>query len=289
MKIATLFSKAIIYVLTGLALLTVSTGTKSTAASRSKFDWDEIQFVQAFGDSYSFVQGSEGLANFSFIGDAQKISFTPGQLLKNEIMPRNTSSEGSNWLEFLTGCLQGRPSECKKQLWDFSFAGADIDGNLLPLHHNFTVPLVDQVKQWINFAAGIIPHPVGQTLTTWWIGINDTGDTVRNATITDFNAFWEIEMNSYFSSVQAAADHGLHAHLFINVPPEERSPGSLGDPTNAALLKTHIDEFNTILASHISTFQAANPHVTVMSFDAHSWFNMVLDSAASFGFTNTTG
>jgi len=93
----------------------------------------------------------------------------------------------------------------------------------LPLHHDFTIPLVDQVKQWIQFAAGIIPHPVDQTLTTWWIGINDTGDTVTNSTvrafsknkpsirlifflaflqqITDFNAFWEVEMNSYFNAV----------------------------------------------------------------------------------------
>ncbi|KAF9476547.1 hypothetical protein BDN70DRAFT_812120 [Pholiota conissans] len=253
------------------------------------FNWDEIESVHAFGDSYSFVQGTRGDANFSFIGDALNFAFTPEQLLTNEIVPRSTSSEGSNWLEFLTGCLSGSPLKCKKQLWDFSFAGADIDGNLLPLHHNFTVPLVDQVQQWISFAADVIPHPAGKTLTTWWIGINDTGDTVTNTTITDVNAFWNVEMASYFDAVQAATDRGLRTHLFINVPPEERSPGSLGSPTKAALLKTHIDEFNAVLAAHISGFEAANPGATVMTFDAHSWFNMVLDNPQHFGFTNTTG
>ena len=53
----------------------------------------------------------------------------------------------------------------------------------LPLHHPFTLPLVDQVRQWAINAADVVPHPVGETLTTWWIGINDTGDTVGNASV----------------------------------------------------------------------------------------------------------
>lgn len=73
---------------------------------RPKFNWDRIKFVHAFGDSYSFVYGTQGLANFryvkmqrpkalilvestSFIGDALDFSFTPQQLLSNEIVPRS--------------------------------------------------------------------------------------------------------------------------------------------------------------------------------------------------------
>lgn len=109
-------------------------------------------------------------------------------------------------LEFLTGCFSGLPTACDKQLWDFAFAGADIDANLLvsclptrsvtdfgrarlPRHHDFTVPLVDQVKQWIVYASAVIPHPPRETLTAWWIGINDTGDTVDNHTVSDFYSF----------------------------------------------------------------------------------------------------
>jgi hypothetical protein len=58
---------------------------------------------------------------------------------------------------------------------------------------------------------------------------------------------------------QAATNRGLRTHLFINVPPEERAPGSIGSATKAALLKEHITEFNTVLAAHVSAFQAANP------------------------------
>lgn len=98
-----------------------------------------------------------------------------------------------------------------------------LDANLnffrLPLHHNYTVPLVDQVNQWVAYASVVLPHPPRETLTTWWIGINDTGDTTTNTTvrligvevinmhdcesiqITNFTAFWEEEMGSYFKAV----------------------------------------------------------------------------------------
>ncbi|KAJ7175928.1 hypothetical protein C8R46DRAFT_1161030 [Mycena filopes] len=221
------------------------------AAHPSKFNWDFIRYVYAFGDSYTFIAGTEGHPAFSFIGDALDFSFTPEQLLSNEILPRNVGAE----IEFLTGCLQGLPSRCSKQLWNFAFAGSDIDSALLPLHHNFTVPLVDQVNQWLTYASKVIPHPTAETLTAWWIGINDTGDTLGNASITDFPAFWETEMTSYFAAVPT--DAGLHTHLFINVPAEDRNPSSL--------------------------------NATVMTFDSNALFNTILDSPAQFGFTNTTG
>ncbi|CAA7271332.1 unnamed protein product [Cyclocybe aegerita] len=261
----------------------------NTNLTPTKFNWDRIKYVHAFGDSYSFVQGTRGRANYSFIGDALDFAFTPEELLTNEIIPRYTSSDGSNWLEFLTGCFSGRPARCRRQLWDFAFAGADIDANLLPLHHDYTVPLVDQLKQWSTYAADSIPHSPGQTLAAWWIGINDTGDAVNNATIVDSNAFWEQEVASYFRAVQVATDRGLHTHLFVNVPPGERAPSTVNNSTKAAILKAHIAQFNSVLSSHIISFKKSNPRTEVITFDANTWFNAVLDDPLSYGFTNTTG
>lgn len=31
------------------------------------FDWNDVKYVYAFGDSYSFVQGTAGLANFRYV------------------------------------------------------------------------------------------------------------------------------------------------------------------------------------------------------------------------------
>lgn len=66
------------------------------------------------------------------------------------------------------------------KLLDILFLLDQIIFHRLPLHHNFTIPLVDQVNQWATYASDVIPHPKGETLTAWWIGINDTGDTVSS-------------------------------------------------------------------------------------------------------------
>jgi len=93
-------------------------------------------------------------------------------------------------------------------------------------------------------------------------------------------------MKSYFGAVDRASHHGLKTHLFLNVPPEERSPGSLGNPGQ---LQEHINLFNSILADHIGVFSKTHPDNVVLSFDAHAWFNRVLDSPEEFGFINVTG
>ncbi|KAF7798409.1 hypothetical protein EIP86_009630 [Pleurotus ostreatoroseus] len=259
--------------------------------TRPKFNWKETQYVYAFGDSYTFVQGTAGLANFSFIGDAFNLSFTPEDLLSNEIVPNKTSSDGSNWIEFLTGCLEGRPSDCSPhQLWDFAFAGADIDPTILPLHHNFSVDLVDQVNQWATYAAKVVPHPADKTLTAWWIGINDTGDSFSNSSITDWTLFWHSEMRSYFNAVETAYKNGLRGtYLFINVPPGQHEPARNGDPAAQALLQKRVTEFNHILSGYVQGFARRFRSVNVLSFDAYAWFEDVLANAAQYGFTNTTG
>ncbi|KAI5117453.1 hypothetical protein M0805_005830 [Coniferiporia weirii] len=267
-----------------------SASSFGSVISKAGFNWKDIAHVYAFGDSYSFVQGTRGLETFSFIGDLQNISFTEEEFLSDEIVLGSTSSGGANWLEFLIGCFGGRPLGCAaRKLWDFAFAGADIDGNLLPLHHPFTVPLVNQVEQWAKYASGFLPHPKPQTLTAWWIGINDTGDSANNASITDFNAFFEEEMNSLFSSVERAYSVGLRgAHLFLTVPPGERMPASLGSPS-APTLEAHVDIYNTLLMQHARTFAQRYASTPVLVFDAHAWFNYALDNAPALGFTNITG
>ncbi|KAF8585702.1 carbohydrate esterase family 16 protein [Ramaria rubella] len=263
---------------------------RSVSAGKPSFNWDRTRYIYAFGDSYTFVQGSLGSPNFSFIGDAFHLPFTLHELQSDVILPRNTSSDGSNWIEFLTGCFAGHPSACSPhQLWNFAFAGADISGDLLPLHHNFTVPLVDQVNQWARFGADIIPHPQDESLVAWWIGINDTGDTVDNKTITDFTSFWTTEMATYFDAVEIVYAKGLRNFLFINVPPEERSPAWVNNAVGGPIIKQNIILFNNVLQGFVSNFTKAHEDANVLSFDAHTWFNDILDNGAKFGFKNTTG
>ena len=142
------------------------------------FDWAATTSILVFGDSYSYVQGTEGRANYTFIGDAFNYGYTPTQLLLDEIVQNQTgtSAGGPNWVEYLTGCYAGRPANCteysrgQKQLWDFAFGGADISAKYLPLHHNYTVDLDRQIEQWSQYARPHLPIDPSRSLAVCWIG-----------------------------------------------------------------------------------------------------------------------
>lgn len=57
---------------------------------------------------------------------------------------------------------------------------------------------------------------------------------------------------------QLTYQQGMKKHLFINVPPEERSPNTNNNATKVALQKEHINLFNGVLAKHVSAFEAKN-------------------------------
>ena len=101
----------------------------------------------------------------------------------------------------------GLPYDASNVLLFYSLSGS------LPLHHNFSVDLVDQVRQWALYASDVVPHPPEETLTAFWIGINDTGDTLQNTTVRlldvrltgyEFNAF--LRPSARLQSFLAARD-----------------------------------------------------------------------------------
>jgi len=100
------------------------------------FKWSTVSSVIAFGDSYTYVQGTAGRRNFSFIGDLQNLNFTKEELFENRIVQNQTGTAngGPNWIEYLTGCgvKPGltNPRDCKIPLWDFAFAGAGVGEEL---------------------------------------------------------------------------------------------------------------------------------------------------------------
>ena len=88
---------------------------------------------------------------------------------------------------------------------------------------------------------------------------------------------------------QTAYDHYLRGtYLFITLPPLERSPDHIGTSI-APLYKQNIIDYNTALLNHTARFAAAHRDVNVLTFDAHAWFNEILDTAEDYGFTNITG
>jgi phospholipase/lecithinase/hemolysin len=109
-------------------------------------------------------------------------------------------------------------------------------------------------------------------------------------TITDYTTFWQAEMAAYFSAVTLAhMQGGMKTHLFINVPPDERSPANAANATKAAKEKSLVDGFNAALKVAVAEFAKEHKDAVVLSYDAHAFFTKVLDAPAKYGFKNVTG
>jgi phospholipase/lecithinase/hemolysin len=162
--------------------------------------------------------------------------------------------------------------------------------NSTPLHHNFTIPLVNQTKQFLTYAQPVLSKQksfnLNQALVAIWIGINDIGDSSKYNV--SFPNFYEKLWNTVFTeSVQPLYHAGYHDFLFVNLPPLDRTPGNVNS-VSPLPNKTMIGWFNDELERHSTAFGAAHAEVKSMVFDATTLLNYVLDNPSKYGIRNTT-
>ncbi|KAI1331687.1 carbohydrate esterase family 16 protein [Xylariaceae sp. FL0255] len=269
----------------------------AAAVPKPYFEWEDTKYFIAFGDSYTFVQGTKGLYNFSFIGDylPEDFNFAPETLLTDKIAQNftGTAEGGPNWVEFLTGCAlepgYTLPRDCKVQLWDFAFAGADVSEEFTALHHNFTIPLVNQTQQYLTWAEPVLSKIIdkSKSIVAIWIGINDIGDTSKFNV--SFPAFYDEIIGTMFTeSVAPLYKAGYNNFMFVNLPPLDRTPGNVASATPLPN-KTMIDWWDASLEAHSKAFAAKNAGAKTMLYDANAFLNSVLDDPTAYNITNSTG
>ncbi|KAF6795444.1 lysophospholipase a [Colletotrichum sojae] len=277
----------------GLLGLAVTAVFASPVKPEVPFNWQKTDYVLAFGDSYTYVQGTEGWWAYSFIGSQLNVSFTPEQLLSDRIIPgQNTSSAGGpNWIQELTGCKEGLPRDCDIQLWNFAFAGADISTTFVPLHHNFTISYENQVFQWDTYGRLVIDADPKKSLVASWIGINDILDMANFQLpvqkLATFEELFTAVIAEQFDALETVYDAGFRNFLFLNLPPLDKTPASQIDPTRLPDTPM-INTFNDVLNQTAKAFTEKHPGTTALVFDTYTWLTHVFDNAASFGITNTT-
>ncbi|KAF2477473.1 lysophospholipase A [Lindgomyces ingoldianus] len=258
------------------------------------FNWDTTDSLIAFGDSYTYVQGTLGHVNSTFIGDLQNLVFTSSQLLSDLIVQNQigTAEGGPNWVQYLTQCglKPGltKLKECKVQLWDFAFGGADVSEEFTPLHHNYTVSLEKQVEQFLDYGDPVLSTFLDKSkaLVTSWIGINDIGDSAKYNV--SFPGFYDKLQARHFEFIDSIYARGYKNFLLMNLPPLNRRPGLVFSP-NPSVNATMIQWWNSALQSHATAFSNSHSDVEVMVFDVNKVLNGVLDEAEKWGFKNTTG
>ncbi|KIN05752.1 carbohydrate esterase family 16 protein [Oidiodendron maius Zn] len=278
-----------------LTLLVCCGASLAVPPSTPSFSWKNTNFLLAFGDSYTYVQGTAGLQNFSFIGDLQNFTYTPQQLLSNEIVQNQigTSAGGPNWVEYLTGCFSGLPSRCKTQLWDFSFAGSDVSVDYTPLHHPYTVSFINQILQWSSFARPVLKPDLSKALVAVWIGINDISDSAKYTfprnNASDFEEFYNEIITTEFQALETVWKAGYRNYLLMNLPPLERTPGNVIPGAVPSPNKTQVAMYNALISSSASAFAKSHPGTKAMVFDTHTFLSSVLDDPSPYGIKNTTG
>ncbi|KAH7128959.1 hypothetical protein EDB81DRAFT_906730 [Dactylonectria macrodidyma] len=272
--------------------------SKSNPAARQPFSWHDTKHVIAFGDSYTFVQGTHGHPNYSFIGNylPDAFGFTPERLLENRIFQDSSSpkSRGPNWIEYLTGCAvedgQHSPLDSKVQLWDFAFAGANTTETLLPLHHPFTTSLVNQTQQFLTYADSVLRQHAGldlsKALVVIWIGINDVIDAhILKKTSPEFYA--EIIKIIFGQSVLPLVEAGYKNFLILNVPPLDKSPLNQVQ-FQGQLDGTLIDTWNSELQKQADIFSEKHQGTRAIVFDTNTVLNRTLKEPSAYEIKNTT-
>lgn len=263
---------------------------------KNRFSWDDTRHLIAFGDSYTYVQGTHGHQNYSFIGDALNLAYTPQELLSNRIVQNQTATAegGPNWVEFITQCgLEPgltNPRDCEKQLWDFAYAGSDISTEYLPLHHNHTVSFVNQTRQFATYADPVLSRFVdkSKSLVAVWMGINDINDS--DTMDVDFPSFYDRLHAALFDALAANVySKGYKNYLFLKLPPINRSPANQLDDGGQRPNATMVEWFNEALASHARRFERKHWDANVMVYDTTSFLTHVLDCPDDYGIANTTG
>ncbi|KAG1756905.1 carbohydrate esterase family 16 protein [Suillus paluster] len=252
------------------SIFAASIGLLWSSSLASALSWNATKYMFVFGDSYT-TDGYNVSAGI------------------NSPVPGYTSSNGQNWVEFLTGTY----NQTAVKTFDLASGGATIDAALVPPYLPTVLSVVDQVTQFNNHLAS---RPAGATwngtnsLFAFWIGINDVGNSVSWTNITQ-SEFYEILMDRLFSQVEDLYSKGARSFLFLTVPPTNRAPLFLEQGTKAAAqMGSDIAEYNAKLTQSVRTFQSKYPDLdTVTVVDTQPIFNALLDEWQTFGFVNVTG
>lgn len=156
-----------------------------------------------------------------------------------------------------------------------------------PLHHNFTVPIVDQIEQYATYGHTTLSKflRTSETLVAVWIGINDVGDSAKYAV--DFPTFYANLTNTLFNSVDTLYDLGYRSYLIMNLPPMDRDPSNV-DSSYPTPNVTQVAWYNAALTQRAEKFRDEKRDVEIRVFDAHARLSWILDHPSEFGIVNTT-
>jgi len=209
--------------------------------------------------------------------------------LGNPTYPGSTSSDGPNWVDFLTTTY----NKSYIQTYNLAYGGATVDSALVAQYLPTVLDLKQQIEEEFLPVYGnktLVPWTAATSLFAVWIGINDVGNSYQNANATSLRPHI---FDVYSTVVDELYTSGARNFLFINVPPVNRSPGTTSQGANvSALEETAIATFNAEIKTLVSNLTSTHSDAAAFLFDANTLFSTVLDDPKTFpetaGYVNTT-
>ncbi|KAL5118841.1 hypothetical protein ACEQ8H_003163 [Pleosporales sp. CAS-2024a] len=272
-----------------LLALAIAARTTTTLASplganaSSWLGWPSVKHLFVFGDSYT----QTGF-------DPTATQPTASNPLGNPPWPGWTSSNGPNWLGFLTATY----NHSSILAYNLAYGGATLDAALVAPYQASVISMKDQVQtQYLPLYAAA--HAT--TNTSWtaesslfalFIGINDVGNTwwLDNRT-----ALYDAIFKEYAALLHDVYDTGARNFLFLNVPPVNLSPLiTMQDDAGYATEYEGraIADWNARLAAMVDRFAQTKPGVASFVFDTNALFRKVIEDPTTFdqtaGYKNTT-
>lgn len=213
-----------------------------------------------------------------------------GNPLGNPTYPGYTSSNGPNWIDFLTVTYNAS----KILTYNLAYGGATVDSDLVTPYAPTVISLKNQIRQ--EYIPTYGSHPASapwkssDTLFSIFIGINDVGNSYYASNSTQIkDAIFKL----YSALVEDLYTTGARNFLFLNVPPVDRSPLTVSGGTYSTTTeKADIADFNARIVSMVANLTRVHPDSTSFIFDTNALFTQVLDNPKSTpqtsGYKNTT-
>ncbi|KAF2164492.1 carbohydrate esterase family 16 protein [Zasmidium cellare ATCC 36951] len=292
-----------------LVLVAAATVVGATPVKRQQPQSNPILHFFVFGDSYSSSGFNETSPAPSI---SQPLGFpplgtSPDDLLGNPLIANQTSSNGPNWVEFLTA----RWNTTTTLTYDFAISGASIPDGYTDQALNIYEPKYSSLyagdygntSSQIPISNQSSSGSGGETLgMTWtsntsifasWVGINDINWCSLLFTTTPDVPFSEClppRLDAYFNLMDNLYITGARNFFFINLPPLQRAP--MVFEKGQKIIDNYAQGValwnQNLFPAYVRNFTAQHPGSRAVVYDAHSAFSTILDHPRYYGFRDST-
>lgn len=204
-----------------------------------------------------------------------------GNPLGNPGYPGDTSSNGPNWIDYLTV----EYNQSSLLTYNFAYSGATVDKSIIDCTLGVDGQIHDGFLPVYGSGSDSQFPDVWEASTSLFgifIGINDVTHTYGG----DWATINTKVFKAYTGLVDELYNAGARNFFFLNVPPVDQSPTglALSDSLRAAYSKD-IAAFNEGVKDVATNLSSSHADATVFHYDTNALFSEVLDDPSKYSET----